>query len=437
MQFFFDGAPMVKTWLVRGLSCLFLLCLVLLTSCQQPEVTIPVLPDIDGFGVMTPAGRNGQILRVTNLHDSGSGSLRSAVEGTGPRTVIFDVGGTVQLLTDLKIRSPFITIAGQTSPTPGITLRGAGIRVLTNDVLIQHIRVRVGDQQEGPQPDNRDAIQILEPSHDVVLDHVSASWAIDENVSTWGKVSNITISNSIISEALSNSLHSEGEHSKGLLIGDHSSMVFVGGNLFAHNRARNPQIKGGTSVVFVNNLVYDCGSSACVSITDNYAQLPHAASIVGNHFLSGASSPKDLFAIKVEASAKPGTKTYLLDNRADLPVFKNSTTFDPVVGHPPVWKSGLQVKGSEEVLEAVLSFSGARPADRDAVDKRIIEQVRSRQGKIIDSQEQVGGWPETASSFRKFKVPHDPHSDDDRDGYTNLEEALQIAAAGVEGRIVE
>lgn len=145
---------------------------------------LPVLPGAVGFGMDTPAGRGGAVHRVTNLNASGPGSLKACVDASGPRTCIFEVSGTIRMSSDLDITNPNITIAGQTAPSPGIMIRGAGIRVGASDVLLQHLRVRPGDAADGPDPGNRDALKVSSqtPISNVVIDHCSFSWAMDETV---------------------------------------------------------------------------------------------------------------------------------------------------------------------------------------------------------------------------------------------------------------
>src|SRR5690606_28289437 len=163
------------------------------------------------------------VIAVTSLADSGPGTLREAVETKGPRIVVFRVGGPISLKSQLVIREPYITIAGQTAPGDGIVIRDMGIVIGTNDVLIQHLRVRPGNGAD-IRPDHNDGIQIFGRNGDmtgawnVVIDHVSVSWGEDELVSTWFAPHDITISWSIISEALSRSRHKKGTHSAGLLV---------------------------------------------------------------------------------------------------------------------------------------------------------------------------------------------------------------------------
>lgn len=420
------------------LPVLFVLSVILQTpviAWSSPSAQLKVFPGAEGFGTHTPAGRGGAVIKVTNLHDSGAGSLRAALEKSGPRIVVFEVGGTIRLSSDLNIQHPYITVAGQSAPPPGILLRGAGIRITTHDVLVQHLRIRVGDDPVGPHPSNRDALQVLGPSsYNVVIDHISASWAIDETMSTWYAVHDITFSNNFMTESLNRSLHPKGPHSKGLLLGDHARNITVIGNLIAHHIDRNPQIKGDVSVIVLNNLMYNAGNRAYLMVTDNYAQKPSQISAIGNIFRGGADTPLGAYAIQIAGSAKPGTKIYQAKNQSDFPMFRNSATFDPVVSSPPVWLAGITVRDTRMLEPWILGHAGARASERDDVDRRIVEEVKTGRGRIIDSQKEVGGWPPLIESRRKFAVPANPGGDDDGDGYTNIEGILHRMAADVEGR---
>lgn len=419
-----------------GLSGIFALLAILLTlviAWPTNAAQLKVFPGAEGFGTHTPAGRGGAVIKVTNLNDRGAGSLRAALETSGPRIVVFEVGGTIRLNSDLNIRHPFITVSGQSAPAPGIMLRGAGIRITTHDVLVQHLRIRVGDDPFGPHPSNRDAIQVLGPSsYNVVIDHISASWAIDETMSTWYAVRDITFSNNFMTESLNRSLHPKGPHSKGLLIGDHARNITVIGNLIAHHIDRNPQVKGDVSAIVLNNLIYNAGNRAYLMITDNYAQKPSLVSAIGNIFRGGPDTPMGAHAIQIAGSAKPGTKIYQAENQSDFPVFRNSATFDPVVSSPPVWLAGITVRDTRMLAPWILDHAGARASERDDVDRRIVEEVKSGRGRIIDSQKEVGGWPTLIESRRKFVIP--ANGDDSGDGYTNIEKVLHQMAADVEGR---
>jgi hypothetical protein len=176
-----------------------------------------------GFGADTPAGRGGRVLRVTTLNASGPGSLREALETKGPRIVVFEVGGVVDLQGgNLTVTEPFLTVAGQTAPPPGITVVRGGLRIMTHDVLMQHIRVRPGDagrpKRSGWEPE---VTTSGAQAYNIVIDHCSLSWAVDENLSVSGPRHDgpagtsrrITLSNNIIAEGLRDSSHAKGPHS--------------------------------------------------------------------------------------------------------------------------------------------------------------------------------------------------------------------------------
>lgn len=394
------------------------------------SASIPVFPGAQGFGTDTPAGRGGKIIKVRNLKDSGPDSLRAAIETAGPRIIVFEVGGTIKLTKKLTIAEPYVTISGQTAPPPGISLRGAGISVKTHDVLIQHLRIRVGDEKNGSSHHNRDGIGIIgAPAFNVVLDHLSVSWAIDENVSTWYAPHNATISNSIISEGLHHSLHPEGSHSKGILIGDGSKNISLVRNLLSHNYDRNPRLKGNVSVVVMNNVVYNGKNQMVIGSESG----PSSVTAVGNVFLGGPNSPEQIKPINVAPSCPPGTHIYLEDNYAPSPVFFFQTPFDPRVSTPPLWHPSLVASDHSVAKSWVSAHAGARPKDQDEVDQRVVREVLTGKGKIIDSQQEVGGWPDLPETFRPLDIPARPHDDPDGNGYTNIEELLQRLAKEVEG----
>jgi hypothetical protein len=162
---------------------------------------------------------------------------------------------------------------------------------------------------------------------------------------------------------------------------------------------------------------------------------PISASTVGNVFIDGPSTSSSKY-IQVKGTVKSGTKIYLSDNKAigSGTLFNNGTSFDPRVSSPPIWHPSLSVRSSGAVESWVLSNAGARPADRDSVDARVVNEVKTRSGSIINDQSEVGGYPSLAKNVRTFPVPSDPSGDDDRDGYTNIEEILHQMAAQVEGK---
>ena len=383
----------------------------------QPKKTVPC-----GFAE-TRGGYGGQVIRVTNLESEGPGSLQAAVDVKGPRIVVFEVGGIIDLKKrTLKVSEPYVTLAGQTAPSPGITLIRGAVSIGTHDVLVQHLRVRPGDAgaaaRSGWEPDGLCAAG--GKAYNVIVDHCSLSWAVDENLSASGPrlegpqatAHRITFSNCIIAEGLSHSSHAKGEHSKGSLIHDCCQDIAVIGNLYAHNVQRNPYFKAHCTGVIVNNVIYDPGSSAIQLnysakewVGAKFAPTNCRVSIVGNVLIHGASTRKSLALVSSRGDA------YLEDNLA----FTRDGQPGPLVSgsvnlltKKPVWPEGLRALPSGEVVASVIAHAGARPKDRDETDLRIIRNLVERKGRVIDSQEEVGGYPQTAMRTRKCDGPSGP-----------------------------
>ena len=404
---------------------------------------VKVFPGAVGFGTETAAGRGGQIIKVTNLNDSGSGSLRAAIDASGARTIVFEVGGAINLSSDLRISNGSVTIAGQTAPFPGIMLKGYGMRISTSHVLLQHLAIRVGDDGRSADgsSDNADALQITgSGSSNIVIDHCSWSWGIDENSSTWASnAHDITFSNNIIGEALVSSVHTEGAHSKGLLIGGSSNnpkRVAIIGNLFAHNVDRNPQLKGGTSTVISNNIMYNCGDSYSISnMTRNYVTEKTLASYMGNIFVDGPQSASGAYAIKAESNLASGSAFYANDNvNLSRPSYLIKDSAGCKVSSAPLSIADFSPLSSGSVVDSVLIYTGTRPAQRDAVDARLVVEVVNGTGSRKNHSS--GLWPTYPQANRDFDqfIPASPNGDDDGDGYTNIEEVLYAMALQVEGR---
>ena len=284
----------------------------------EAAMTTPAFPGAEGFGAYATGGRGGQVIYVTNLNDSGAGSLRAAVETEGPRIVVFGVGGTIELFSNLKIKDPDITIAGQTAPGGGIALKnhpsndGPAIEVSTSNVILRYLRVR-----PGPSAVSSccvDAIAIASRTRtvkDVIIDHCSLSWATDEVVSTWFDSSDVTVQWSIIAEGLDDSTHTEGPHSKGVLIGDQSTRVSLHHNLLAHNVDRNPRVKGG-DVDYVNNVIYNAQRTPVRS--DNKDNITSARfNLIGNFFKYGPDSTWP-YEITIQSLSSVELGAYVHDN---------------------------------------------------------------------------------------------------------------------------
>lgn len=335
------------------------------------------------------------IVEVTSLADSGPGSLRAALAQKGKRKIDFAVAGQIWLKSPLQIKKPFVIIDGETAPSPGISIMGDKLRVAAHDVVVRHLRIRVGEL-EGSKPNNRDGISIdssrngKRVAYNVIIENCSISWAIDEGLAIWGKGShNITVRNNIIAETLRRSRHPKGAHSMGLIVGPGSEDILLEGNLFAHNQFRNPAISWNTSTMVVNNLIYNPGNVG-LHFYARKGEGPTLVSAVGNVLIAGPDTRSELRSFK--KGINPGSKVYFKDNVARGTVAFNtgerlgraSSAPAPFVSKPPIWNAKLKPLASSVVLDAVLRQAGARPFDRDRIDARIVAEVRSGSGSIRD-----------------------------------------------------
>jgi hypothetical protein len=441
-----------------------LLAAAVLTLGATSVQALPVIPGAAGYGMDTPAGRGGTVYRVTNLNASGSGSLKAcASDASGPRICVFEVSGTIRITSDMMIRNGNLTIAGQTAPSPGITIRGAALRIQASDILVQHIRVRAGDDTNGPDPDNRDSLKIegsdSRTVRNIVIDHCTFSWAIDENASVWGPHDNITFSNNIFAEPLNESLHmsddgsSRERHGFGVLLGTSASggRVTMVGNLMAHQVERNP-LSRSRELVFVNNLVYNR-----VNYNFNGQSLEGRttrSSIVGNVFIEGPSQERSTKSIYLMTSGTyrlySGSRVYQDDNRSDegtsvsaLVNQSGGTLSGLMTSSAPVWNTGLTARATanNNVYNRVLNYAGARPKDRDSADKRVINHVKNRNGSVINCvasngttrcNRNAGGWPSLAQNTRRLTLPSNPNTRASN-GYTNLENWLHSMDLTLQG----
>ena len=420
---------------------LAVLCMALLIACSgakrdstaaarlSDESTLPAFPGAQGWAAHTPGGRGGQLLRVTSLDPSGPGSLLEAIETPGPRIIVFEVGGVIDLQRRLiDVAKPFVTIAGQTAPPPGITLIRGGLRIGAHDVVIQHLRVRPGEAGAGKKSGwEIDALSTAGGAHDVIIDHCSLSWGTDETLSAagprfqgdspeeWRRNTShrVTFSSNIVAETLANATHSGGLHSRGMLIHDNVTDVLIIGNLFAHNAGRNPAFKGGSRGSVVNNLIHNPGSRAAsyVLLAAEWGDRPYEKGrmdVIGNVLRAGPSSAPDLEFFSYRGSGD--LDLYMSDNIAfdaagqsqqtgvRLTPEAKQLTLVARMSHP----LDAPPLASSAVEDWVLRNAGARPWDRDDIDKRIIASVIDRKGALIDSEQDVGGYPVHAENRRAF-----------------------------------
>ncbi|MFB6152515.1 MAG: pectate lyase [Haloarculaceae archaeon] len=363
----------------------------------------------DGFGsVDWLEGTEPEVLKVTTLEPTGEGSLPWALRQSGPRVVVFEVGGVIDLAgRTLSTDEGNLYVAGQTAPSPGVTVIRGGVFAGGANTLVQHLRVRPGDELGGeidgdPNGSATDALSVDSDTPNVVFDHCSVSWGTDENMSASGGRGNtdLTFSNNLVAEGLSHSpLHEEAEHSKGTLINDWATDTSVVGNVYVHHTDRHPRIKGGSSCAVVNNFVY------------NYAEAiemgggpdePALGSVVGNLFKAGPAT--NTTAPLIVAEGQGGARAYVDGNAGDPTIGDHEADLD-VMTMQPLWPQGLEPMDVGKVPEHNLSTAGARPADRSPTDKRLIGYARQGKGTRIDSQTEVGGYPELPERERTLDPP--------------------------------
>lgn len=441
--------------------------------------TVPAFPGAEGYGAITRGGRGGKVLLVTNLNDSGPGSLREACEAEGPRIVVFTVSGTITLESRLTISNSYITIAGQTAPGDGICIKKYQLSINASEVIIRYIRVRLGDETDN------DADAISGRYHkNIILDHVSASWSIDETVSIY-YCENVTIQWCLISESLYFAGHEKGAHGYGGIWGSNRSTYHH--NLLAHHSSRNPRFASGCGYNdFRNNVIYNWGYNSVYGGEKEHTGDERfnftIVNMVANYFKPGPATRPGHTQYRIVNPSSRGSddgfgKWYVEDNvvYGNLKVTGKNWTAGvqpegrspygphPLRLHRPFESIPINQQTAEEAYQAVLERVGASLPKRDAIDARIVDETRngyatyegttykkrssvpdkSKKCGIIDSQEDVGGWPELKSlpapldsdndgmpdAWEK-QYEFDPNDasdtskDKDNDGYTNIEEYL-------------
>lgn len=426
-----------------------LISLPIATWADGRSEMFPAFPGAEGAGAYTPGGRCGRVLFVTTLEDYMpgkqkpiAGSFRWAVNAKGPRIVLFRVGGTINLVRDVDIQEPFITIAGQSAPGGGICLKGSNLGIDAHDVVLRYLRIRPGDIQQ------RELDAISCNGRNVLIDHCSTSWAIDEVLSTNGDSANVTVQWCLITESLNRSFHHKGAHGYGSLISGPGEITYHH-NVYGWHRSRNPR-PGDVLLDFRNNLIFGWGDRAGYCGNDRLRM-----NYVGNYLnpLKYSKSPRYAF---LPGGVRP--KIYMADNRHSSSAEATADNWRLV--RPP---SGLKPAETRQKLEAayafptsevttdsadeayrrILSDVGATLPARDAVDTRVVDQIRSGGGHLINSQEEVGGWPVLAAGTAPVDADGDgmpdawesahgldprraarPGEDTDGDRYTDIEEFL-------------
>jgi pectin methylesterase-like acyl-CoA thioesterase/pectate lyase len=418
---------------------------------QQHRATeLLAFPGAEGAGRLSQGGRGGRVLKVINLNDSGPGSLRAAVEASGPRIVVFEVSGTIALENALRITQPRITIAGQTAPGDGITLKNHELIVEADEVVIRYLRSRLGNEGKAES----DAIWVRSGRR-IILDHVSASWSVDETLSVNNGFRrpeegfyDVTVQWSIIAESLNDSLHVKGPHGYGSLIaGGYGTRISFHHNLWAHHQGRNPRPGNpvppdrdpvGAFHDYRSNVFYDWGGEHSGYNADTGPK----ASRVQYNFVDNTY---------IQGPASTGRVMFNESNELAKAWFAGNTMNGEMPSDPWAWVTGkatgeYRLAGPVDVApvmadpatnayKRVLNESGASLA-RDEVDQRVVRSVRDRTGGLINSQRDVGGWP----LLKSLPAPKDsdgdgmpdawershrlnPSTDDSAqgDGYTNIE----------------
>lgn len=394
--------------------------LTLLTLLPRPvgqpgKAKLPAFPGAEGFGMYTTGGRGGMTIIVTNLNDDGPGSLRAAIRTRGPRTIVFEVAGTIALKSPLILREGNVTIAGQSAPGDGICLSHEPFIIDADNVIIRFLRFRPGDTS-GKEVDALTAIG----RRDIIIDHCSMSWATDECASFYDNT-NFTLQWSVISESLNRSVHQKGDHGYGGIWGGIGASFHH--NLLAHHNSRLPRFCGSRYhghpekelVDFRNNVVYNWMSNS------SYAGERGQHNIVGNYYKPGPATPADTRSRLLEPY-RPYGKFFIANNTMDASPEVTRDNWkgvacdhhDSVKVTTPFPSAPVDTHDTSKVFAIVLDHAGAS-LRRDAVDQRIAEEARTgtahfgcKSNGIIDSQHDVGGWPDLQTA----RAP----ADSDRDG---------------------
>lgn len=378
----------------------------------------------------TDGGKGGRIIRVTTLAKDGPGSLAAALAAEGPRIIVFEVGGAIDLQrSSLTIDEPHVTIAGQTAPSPGVTLLRGGIDVRTHDVKISHLRVLTGaDGQPLMSGWEADALSTV-AAHNVVLENNTFMWAIDENMSAsgprftgdsveeWreGTSRNVVFRLNLAAEGLANSSHPKGEHSKGSLVHDNATGIVFDRNVWAHNVERHPLVKGGAQVLMVNNLIYNPQHRAVhYNLMDlewaGHEPVTGEITAVGNVMRGGNDTNEGLPFLMLGGVGD--LAYYGQDNRAvdrhgnPLPQFGRygETPAKLIESETPLADlSGYEILPSEDVETTLLATAGARPWDRIEHEIRVLFFIAEGRGEILDSEDEVGGYPELEATRAPFR----------------------------------
>lgn len=449
-------------WNFENLPTFIFTILICIFSLNDLSAQTLAFPGAEGAGKFTKGGRSGDVYHVTSIEDNGVGSLRKGIESiNGPRTIVFDVAGTIRLKSNLEIRDvAYLTIAGQTAPGKGITIADYPVKIHdSKHVIIRYLRVRLGDENKPPNS-GFDCIEV-NYNEDIILDHLSLSWGIDGNGDFRG-LKNVTLQWIIFSEALNNSIHEKGAHGMCTSFRQPKGQATIHHNIYASSRSRHPSIGGGADVTeFCNNVDYNWSSSNNID--------GEQINVMGNYYKAGPSMREGIYPIQFKSNKGiPVSKGFLEGNYFDgLPQEYNEDNytamnyeacFGPNSGYQATTREEFEVskrfdagkyklanvQSAKDAYDACLKYSGCS-LSRDLVDERFIKTIVNNTGKLIDSQKEVGGWDNYPKVNRpsawdtdgdgipnnwETKNGFDPNNskdgngDKDGNGFTNLEEYL-------------
>ena len=443
-----------------------LMCAVVVTCAVGRDTGTLAFPGAEGYGRFAQGGRGGDVYTVTNLLDDGKGSLRYGIENqSGPRTIVFAVSGTISLKSELRIKQSCLTIAGQTAPGDGVCIKDYGLKLdEVHDIIIRYIRIRLGDQNKGSSS-GADCITSSRIS-DVIFDHISAGWGIDAIHDSRGG-GDFTLQWSIYGETLHDTIHYEGvPHSKLGSFRETTKNISIHHNLLHSTHSRHPTMGGGNDtpadliIDFRNNLIYNSGGQSNLGAGRR--------NVINNFYKNGPDTKTGTLPMRVKAKPGKGPRPtgfaagnvfvwnqgWTDDNYSAIQYAQNGDKY--LTTSQSEWElPGELVFGAdkpetdlaEEAYRKVLRNAGVSHK-RDTCDERIINEVKTGTGRIPDSQQEFGGWPELKSEPAPTDAdkdgmaddwetengldPNDPkdrNEDRNSDGFTNLEEYINSLVA--------
>ena len=443
---------------IQRIAPLLLLFSVATGIASGQDTDTIAFPGAEGAGKFTKGGRGGDVFHVITLADSGPGSLREGIESIkGPRTIVFDISGMIRLKTDLKIiDQSHLTIAGQTAPGKGITVVDRGLLIKNcSHIIVRYLRVRLGDENK-PAGTTLDCVTVNYNDH-IIFDHLSLSWGIDGNGDFRG-LKHSTLQWLIFSEALHNSLHREGAHAMCTSFRDSEGFATLHHNIYASSRHRHPSVSGGPQVLeFCNNLDFNWTTGHNIS--------GEQFNLINNYYKAGPMMKEKLPLQYKTKEPKPVSHGYFSGNHFDgLPAKYNQDNYTAMnyKAFGAKYKSTTReffeaakrfdagkhkltnIESAQDAYKSCLEKSGCSLM-RDTVDERLIKCIINKTGKVIDSQNDVGGWDMYPSVGRpagfdsdqdgmpdawerKLDLnpddPTDGNKDRNNDGFTHLEEYI-------------